>query len=105
MSPREQLQPFIDLAFVEFGMREDEFLAQTPIQWDRRFEALLDREKRIDRRIARLCLVIAKSQGAEGVSENTFMPGYQEEIEEQTTDEIFSTLEAINTRKHGNQHR
>lgn len=93
--PREQLQPYIAFAFVEFGMSESDFLRQTPNEWMLIMEAWRNRERRTDRRVARLCSVFV------GGSEDDFMPRLSFEDEEQSVDEMIESLKAAGQKQNG----
>ena len=90
---REQIQPDIDFAFVEFGLPEEQFLLQTPREWQRRIEAWQRREARTDRRVARLCMVMAWCAGDEQATEDTFMPQPIDDTP-QTPEEMIAALKA-----------
>ena len=95
MSPREHLQPYIAFAAVELGWDEKRFMSQTPLEWYAIMEAWMDRERRVDRRFARVCMVIANVYG-NNLTEDDFMPKTQEEIEQgQDFDEMIMALSSV----------
>jgi len=95
---RQILQSDVDLAFVELGLSEEEFLRQTPRQWQRRKNLLLEREKRADRRIARICAALAWVNGNSTVTEEDFIPRPAEP--EQTEEEMLAELQKAAPPKH-----
>lgn len=102
----QQLEPAIDFAFVEFGLSEEEFLRQTPREWQRRMRAWQQKEDRANRRTARICTVLAWCHGNSEATEDDFMPhSVDEEEEEQSFDEMVIILQAASrkrTQLHGN---
>ncbi len=100
-SPRDEIQPFIDFAFVEFGMSEDEFLRQTPIQWHRIMGAWLIKERRENIRTARICSTLANVFGNQTTIED-FMPRDDSEEEtEQTPDQMLYALASVAPKSNG----
>jgi hypothetical protein len=89
-TPREELQPHIDFALVELGWTEDQFLRLTPERWQQILDAWLNRERRSDRRTARICATIANCFG-NNTSEEDFMPQQQDDTV-MSIDEMFVAL-------------
>lgn len=69
-------------------MSKESWLSQTPGEWAGIMEAWLKRERRADRRVARICAVLV------GGSEEDFMPRLPSEEEDQTIDEMFVVLQS-----------
>lgn len=89
----QSLEPDIDFAFVEFGLSEEQFLRQTPREWQRRVHAWRQKQDREDRRTARVCMVLAWCHGDHDAIEDNFMPKPVRE-EEQSPEEMLAVLGA-----------
>lgn len=98
-SLREQLRSEIAFARANLGMSREEFMRQTPLEWNDAFEAWRAREGREDRRIARVCMVLAWCHGDAAATEEQFVPRLAtDEEDEQTPEEMMAALDGISDR-------
>jgi hypothetical protein len=95
---RQRWEDDADFAFVEFGLSEEQFFRQTPREWQRRLNQWRESETRKDRRIARLCCVIAMAAGASSATEDEFMPRPRDDSV-QTPEEMIAVLHAIDPKR------
>ncbi len=72
-------------------MSEEQFLKQTPVQWHRIMGAWLNRERRENYRVARICMVLANVHGND-TTEDDFMPKSPDDEVEQSQEEMLSSL-------------
>lgn len=82
MSPREYLDTTAPFALVVFGIRLPELLRFTPAEWDAVVDQWELQERRADRRVARICMVLAWGHGNPAAVEEDFIPLTQQEINE-----------------------
>ena len=70
----QQVEAAIPFARVELNMSRGEVLRQTPREWSALVKAWEAKQDREDRRIARICTVLAWCHGNSYATENNFMP-------------------------------
>jgi hypothetical protein len=95
---REQLLPELAFARARLGMSREEFMRQTPAEWEAvRAEYLraVNEQRTVDDwRTARLCAVMAWTAGATDCDPATFMPKLEDD-HDQTPEEMDAIVGAI----------
>jgi hypothetical protein len=90
----EEIEEWEVWARVELGMRSDEFYALTPGKFYKYVHQWKDKEKRIDRKFARIGVYLARVHGNEQVTEDQLMPverAQEEESEDFNHDDFLKT--------------
>ncbi len=92
-SLRDNLKAEIAFARVNLGMSREEFMRQTPEEWEEAVKAWQAKEERENRRFARICMVLAWSAGNTEATEMDFVPQLPG-TGQQTPEEIEAILDS-----------